>query len=82
MFFFRLLKRFAHINVTGKYDEATKKMMHAPRCGMPDIIPHKESERRKRRFAAQGSKWLNRVRSRIGRNFCGKTPPHPLPPDF
>lgn len=55
----KTFQKFANIESTGVLDEATKKMMSAPRCGMPDIVSAEEKER-VRRYIRQGSKWLNR----------------------
>ncbi|XP_063226236.1 matrix metalloproteinase-2 isoform X2 [Bacillus rossius redtenbacheri] len=48
------LQAFASLNATGELDEATKKLLSTPRCGLPDIAP---SPYRSKRFTLQGQKW-------------------------
>ncbi|ESO10537.1 hypothetical protein HELRODRAFT_108967 [Helobdella robusta] len=51
------LQNMAGLPVTGIVDEATKKMMATPRCGVPDRIQSK----RKKRYIRQGSSWRKNV---------------------
>ena len=57
-----------HINVTGKFDEETNRMMRAPRCGRPDIETQQEEKTRRsrrnlfKRGYTHGTKWLKSVR--------------------
>ncbi|XP_050499658.1 matrix metalloproteinase-2-like [Diabrotica virgifera virgifera] len=49
----RDMQEFAGLPVTGRLDERTLKLMHTPRCGMPD----KNFRTRRKRFTIHGSKW-------------------------
>lgn len=49
-------QKMAGIPQTGQVDDATKKMMETPRCGVADNIELGRGARRKR-YALQGSKW-------------------------
>jgi len=49
------LQAFAGLNITGKFDDATKKLVQTPRCGLPDVSGSMET--RKRRYTLQGTKW-------------------------
>ncbi|OQV24830.1 Matrix metalloproteinase-16 [Hypsibius exemplaris] len=55
---------FASLPTTGILDAETKRMMNAPRCGVPDITDEERPtengqthRRRRKRFVHQGSKW-------------------------
>ena len=62
-------QRFANIAVTGTFDDATKKKMQQPRCGLPDVIGSSDNARRKRRYALQGSKWSKSALTYSFENF-------------
>lgn len=51
------MQRFAGIPVSGIVDEATKKLMYTPRCGMRDFNKNLVNVKRKRRYTIQGTKW-------------------------
>lgn len=50
------VQRFAGVNVTGKINAETMKMMKTSRCGIADFGPT-DMMRRRKRYAIQGSKW-------------------------
>jgi len=52
------MQRFAGIPVSGILDEATRKLMETPRCGMKDVSRNHIGVKRKRRYTLQGSKWF------------------------
>ena len=59
---------FAGINQTGVVDEHTMKMIEMPRCGVKDTVGQGAHQRRRKRFALQGSKWSKtRLTWSIGR---------------
>ena len=62
------LQRFAGIKVTGNIDAATIKLIKMPRCGISDFGPT-DNMRRRKRYAAHGSKWHNHVRRLFGYFF-------------
>lgn len=51
------LQKFGGLPETGHVDERTAKLMRTPRCGLPDV-PSSSRSRRRRRFTAQGQKWM------------------------
>jgi hypothetical protein len=65
----RKFQKYAGLNITGKLDSETLKMMKMPRCGHPDLINSKnKSDLRKKRYALQGSKWSkSKLRFRIAK---------------
>lgn len=50
------LQRFGGVPITGRIDEATKRLMKAKRCGLPD-----DTVSRYKRFAIYGRRWPNRT---------------------
>lgn len=59
-----LLQEFAGLNVTGKIDAATVKLIKTPRCNMPDFGPS-DSMRRRKRFALHHSQWKKLVSAKL-----------------
>ncbi|XP_050696961.1 matrix metalloproteinase-2-like [Eriocheir sinensis] len=53
----RTMQRFGHIPITGRLDKATRALMKAPRCSLPDVQPSDGDHHRIRRFVKQGKKW-------------------------
>ncbi|XP_043202429.1 matrix metalloproteinase-2-like isoform X1 [Amphibalanus amphitrite] len=53
-------QRFAGLNVTGELDQATLEKMRQPRCGVKDKIGPSTRNRRRKRYALQGSRWRTR----------------------
>ncbi|XP_021957804.2 matrix metalloproteinase-2 isoform X2 [Folsomia candida] len=67
----RELQAFANLIVTGVIDEATRRLIQRPRCGVPDILSGQfmsesqeeqfgrrpDGRRRQKRFIIQGQKW-------------------------
>lgn len=58
------LQRFANIPETGVMDDATRRMISRPRCGLPDNTNTGEfsamnelRSRRRKRYSIQGPKW-------------------------
>jgi hypothetical protein len=63
----RKFQQKTHLNVTGKLDNDTLRMMRVPRCGHPDFS-NASRHQRKRRYALQGSKWSkSRLSFRVGK---------------
>ncbi|XP_055346282.1 stromelysin-3-like [Paramacrobiotus metropolitanus] len=59
----KTFQTFANLPITGVLDAETKRMMAAPRCGVPDVVdgetppPSGQTHKRRKRFVLQGSKW-------------------------
>lgn len=51
----RELQEFAGLPASGRMDERTKKLLHTPRCGMPDKV--QQTSGRRKRYAIHGEKW-------------------------
>ncbi|CAG0923766.1 unnamed protein product [Notodromas monacha] len=52
------MQTFAGIPATGKIDEKTLKLMHTPRCGLPDVDKSFGGDRtRPKRYLLQGQRW-------------------------
>ncbi|XP_011164510.2 matrix metalloproteinase-2 isoform X2 [Solenopsis invicta] len=51
------LQKFGGIPATGEIDEATKKLMRARRCGLPDQPDLKFTKTRHKRFTIHGQQW-------------------------
>ncbi|XP_071576577.1 matrix metalloproteinase-2-like [Temnothorax nylanderi] len=51
------LQKFGGIRVTGEIDEATKKLMKARRCGLPDQLDARFARTRHKRFTIHGQQW-------------------------
>lgn len=51
------MQRFAGLPETGQLDERTVKLLHTPRCGLPDVLPEDRGRRRKRFALHNGYKW-------------------------
>ncbi|RLU17361.1 hypothetical protein DMN91_009595 [Ooceraea biroi] len=49
--------KFGGIPVTGEIDEATKKLMKARRCGLPDQPDPRFAKTRHKRFTIHGQQW-------------------------
>ena len=62
-------QQMAHLNVTGRLDKETLRMMRVPRCGHPDFVQNQTmQQRRTRRYALQGSKWSkSRLSFKVGK---------------
>ncbi|KMQ96929.1 matrix metalloproteinase-17, partial [Lasius niger] len=55
------LQKFGGIPVTGEIDAATKKLMKAKRCGLPDQPDHRRGiKTRHKRFTIHGQQWQYR----------------------
>jgi len=54
-------QRMAGIDMTGTMDNETMTKMMMPRCGEKDMMGMGNVARRRKRFAAQGSKWTKNV---------------------
>lgn len=50
----RQFQRYAHIPESGVIDDTTRKQLAKPRCGLPDVTPHKK---RYKRYSLQGQTW-------------------------
>ena len=60
------IQRRAGINITGKLDDATKRLFIIPRCGVAESEDEKQEiggiiNRRKKRFNLQGTSWQKKV---------------------
>ncbi|XP_020279000.1 matrix metalloproteinase-2-like [Pseudomyrmex gracilis] len=53
----KTLQRFGGIPVTGEIDEATRKLMKAKRCGLPDRPDPRYARTRHKRFTIHGQQW-------------------------
>ncbi|XP_046387285.1 matrix metalloproteinase-17-like [Ischnura elegans] len=51
------VQMFGGIEQTGVLDEATRKLIKSPRCGVPDVMPHAQSGRRERRYVIGSEGW-------------------------
>ena len=58
------LQEFAGLEVTGKLDEATVKLIKTPRCSVPDFGPSDKMKRRKR-YAIHDTEWRKLVSDTI-----------------
>ncbi|XP_043228035.1 stromelysin-3-like [Amphibalanus amphitrite] len=54
-------QQFAGLPVTGVMDDATVAKMQQPRCGVPDKAAPLKRQRRRKRYALQGSRWRNKA---------------------
>lgn len=54
-------QRMAGINITGTIDADTMSRMKMPRCGVKDMEGMGNVAKRRKRFAAQGSKWTKNI---------------------
>ncbi|CAK9795980.1 Matrix metalloproteinase-2 [Anthophora quadrimaculata] len=51
------LQKFGGVPLTGEIDEATKKLMTLPRCGLPDKPDPRYIRARHKRYTVHGQQW-------------------------